>query len=189
MNFLVQINSSWTLFLDRDGVINREKENDYIRNAHELHLYDGAAEAIAFFNRVFHRVVVVTNQRGIGKGLMSVADLQGIHEYLSEQLAYVGAKIDAYYFAPQLSNDAEDRKPNTGMGLKAQRDFPSIEFAKSVMIGNNISDMQFGKHLGMKTVYVNTTSPRTEAHPSIDWFSTDLADFAKTLQAVHMPNK
>jgi D-glycero-D-manno-heptose 1,7-bisphosphate phosphatase len=183
MNFLPQIDNSWTLFLDRDGVINLEKENDYIRSASELILYKGAAEAIAYCNLIFQITVVVTNQRGIGKGLMTEADLQSIHALLSEQLAYVGGNIDAYYFAPQLSNDAQDRKPNTGMGLQAQRDFPSIEFAKSVMIGNNISDMQFGKNLGMKTVYLNTTSPRTEAHPCIDWYSTDLADFAKTLQA------
>lgn len=189
MNFLAQIDHSWTLFLDRDGVINREKENDYIRNAQELHLYDGAAEAIACFNRIFHRVVVVTNQRGIGKGLMSEADLHGIHSLLSEQLAKVRGHIDAYYFAPQIENDAEDRKPNTGMGLKAKHDFPSIDFAKSVMIGNNISDMEFGKNLGMKTVYVNTTSPRTEAHPSIDLYSLNLADFASSLQVVHSSNK
>lgn len=185
MSFLQNIDSTWTLFLDRDGVINHEKENDYIRNARELKLYEGADDAIAFFNTIFHFVVVVTNQRGIGKGLMTEDDLKGIHAYLSEQLALVNGRIDAYYFAPQLSNDAEDRKPNTGMGLQAKRDFPSIDFTKSVMIGNNISDMQFGRNLGMKTVYLNTTSPRTEPHPTIDWYCNNLADFAHSLKTIN----
>jgi len=185
MSFLQDIDSTWTLFLDRDGVINYEKENDYIRNAQELTLYEGAEQAIAFFNTIFHCTVVVTNQRGIGKGLMTEGDLKGIHDALTEKLHHVGGHIDAYYFAPQRSNDAEDRKPNTGMGLQAKRDFPSIDFTKSVMIGNNISDMQFGRNLGMKTVYLNTTSPRNEPHPSIDWYSADLASFAHTLKSTN----
>lgn len=175
MNFLAQIDNSWTLFLDRDGVINREKENDYIRTAAELTLYEGAAEAIAYCNRLFQHTVVVTNQRGIGKGLMTTSDLHGIHSLLSEQLAKVRGHIDAYYFAPQLENDAEDRKPNTGMGFQAKRDFPNINFSKSVMVGNNLSDMAFGRNLGMKTVYVNTTSPMKEAHPLIDIILPNLA--------------
>lgn len=182
MSFLQQIDKSWTLFLDRDGVINIEKENDYIRSAKELILYEGAAEAIAYCNSLFQHVVVVTNQRGIGKGLMTTSDLQGIHSLLSEELAKVHGHIDAYYFAPQIENDAEDRKPNTGMGLQAKRDFPSIDFSKSVMVGNNLSDMAFGKNLGMKTVYVNTTSPRHEAHPLIDIILPNLAALPNALK-------
>jgi histidinol phosphatase-like enzyme len=101
--------------------------------------------------------------------------LHGIHSLLSEQLAKVRGHIDAYYFAPQLENDAEDRKPNTGMGFQAKHDFPNINFSKSVMVGNNLSDMAFGRNLGMKTVYVNTTSPMHEAHPLIDLILPNLA--------------
>ena len=183
MSFLNQIQSDWTLFLDRDGVINVEKEADYIRSAKELVVYEGVPEALHFFNACFARILVVTNQRGIGKCLMTEADLAGIHQALSEILAEHHAKIDAYYFAPQLDSNAEDRKPNTGMGLKAKRDFPAIEFSKSIMVGNNISDMLFGKRLGMFTVYVNTTSPRQEAHPDIDMICADLPDLANKLRA------
>ncbi len=182
MSPLPNINNTWTLFLDRDGVINIEKDNDYIRNASELQVYPHALEAIAYFNTLFKRVLVVTNQRGIGKGLMTEQDLHGIHRALNNQLAEVGGRIDAFYFAPQLSNDAEDRKPNTGMGLQAKRNFSDIDFSFSVMVGNNISDMQFGRNLGMFTVYVNTTSPRTEAHPCIDLICADLNDFAQQLR-------
>ena len=70
---------------------------------------------------------------------------------------YHWLRIDEIYYAPDLESDAHHRKPNTGMGLQAKQDFPSIDFSKSVMVGNNFSDMDFGKRLGMKTVFVETT--------------------------------
>lgn len=182
MNVLPHFDRTWSLFLDRDGVINIEKENDYIRHADELMLYPKAPQAIAMFNAIFKHVLVVTNQRGIGKGLMSETDLTQIHQRMDEYLKQANAHIEAYYFAPQLNNDAEDRKPNPGMGYQAKRQFPDIDFNKSVMVGNNLSDMGFGRNLGMFTVYVNTTSPRTENHPDIDWYCKDLHELAQYIQ-------
>ncbi len=170
-----------TLFLDRDGVINIEKQGDYIRHVAEFVLYDGVPEALSLLTKKFARILVVTNQRGIGRGLMTANDLDAIHQHLSELAEKAGAKIDAYYFAPDADKEAINRKPNTGMALQAKRDFPGIDFANSVMVGNNLSDMQFGKRMGMQTVFLRTTHPSQQPDTVIDHFYDSLLDFAKNI--------
>lgn len=182
MDFIDDINEEWTLFLDRDGVINIEKDQDYIRNVNEFIFYDDILSHFPILNKTFGRIIVVTNQRGIGKNLMTHDDLHGIHQHIIDELKKVKATIHRFYYAPDLETDAEDRKPNIGMGLKAKKDFPEIDFRKSVMVGNNISDVEFGHRLGMKTVYVNTTKPRTEGHPSIDLMLDSLPTFCKMIE-------
>lgn len=181
MSFLNDIDNSWTLFLDRDGVLNIEKDQDYIRHVAEFEFYPNIASQFYKLNQRFPLILVVTNQRGIGKGLMTESDLHEIHQHIQTQLNLHQGRIHQFYFAPDLDNNAPNRKPNIGMGLQAKLDFPQIEFKKSIMIGNNISDMEFGRGLGMKTVYVNTTKPRTEPHPSIDLLVENLIDFIDRL--------
>lgn len=175
-----KINNEWTLFLDRDGVINYEKENDYIRNKHEFVLYNHVKEAFQIFKKRFQKIIIVTNQRGIGKGYMSHQDLHEIHNYLQELL--LENRIDAFYYASDIESNAPNRKPNTGMGLQAKKDFPEIDFNKSIMIGNNISDMKFGKTLGMTTLFLTTTNPTQKENELIDFFYQSLYEFAKELQ-------
>lgn len=175
------LNKDWTLFLDRDGVINIEKHLDYIRSAEELQCYPGVIEKFSTLNQVFGRVVVVTNQRGIGKGLMTTNDLQSIHHHLSRQLKQHQAHIDAYYFAPDIDSLSPNRKPNTGMALQAKQQFSEIDFERSIMVGNNLSDMEFGKRMLMKTVFVETTTPIEEPHPWIDLKLPDLVSFIELL--------
>lgn len=178
MNFIYTIDQTWTLFLDRDGVINHEKKDDYIRTADEFVFYDGVPEAMKKLAETFGLIVIVTNQRGIGRGLMTTHDLDTIHEYMLDTIKAAGGRIDRIYFAPDIDSHAEDRKPNTGMGLKAKLDFPQIEFQKSVMVGNNLSDMKFGKGLDMHTVYVETTHPLDDHHELIDLKLDGLVSFA-----------
>ncbi len=181
MDFLKDIDNTWTLFLDRDGVINFEKKDDYIRNLDEFTLYEGVLEAFKLFANKFHKIIIVTNQRGIGKGLMTHDDLHTIHHHLQKEVTSKGSNIDSFYYAPDLETDAINRKPNTGMAMQAKADHPDIDFAKSIMIGNNISDMLFGKTLGMKTVFLQTTNPQQDVHEAIDEFSPTLLDFAKKI--------
>ena len=181
MNFLNKIDNTWTLFLDRDGVINHEKKGDYIRNVDEFQLYDGVLDAFRMMANRFHKIIVVTNQRGIGKGLMTHEDVKQIHALLQTEVVVKGGNIDAFYYAPELESGAINRKPNTGMALQAKNDFPSIDFTKSTMIGNNISDMGFGRNVGMTTVFLNTTNPDQGPHPTIDYFYPTLLDFAKSI--------
>ncbi|ULQ53903.1 D-glycero-alpha-D-manno-heptose-1,7-bisphosphate 7-phosphatase [Flavihumibacter fluvii] len=179
---LKSVDKTWTLFLDRDGVINREKKDDYIYHPGEFEFYDGAMEAMQLFSIRFNKVIIVTNQRGVEKGLMSLENLHDVHDHMTDALAGVGATIDKIYYCTSVANDHPDRKPQPGMALQAKNDFPDIDFSKSIMVGNNLSDMEFGRNAGMFTVFVKTTSPDINLpHPSIDLAFTDLLNFSRAL--------
>jgi D-glycero-D-manno-heptose 1,7-bisphosphate phosphatase len=157
------------LFLDRDGVINIEKEGSYIFNKSEFEFYEGALKSLAHISTAFDYTIIVTNQRGVGRGLMSVADLEEIHKYLKASVQKEGGVIHEIYYAPNIERDHPMRKPNTGMAMLAKADYPDIDFLQSVMVGNNISDMQFGKTLGMHTIFLHTTQHPIELpHPLVD---------------------
>lgn len=154
------IDSSWCLFLDRDGVINTRKKGGYIQTVEEFDFLPGACEAIAVLSGIFNYVFVVTNQQGIGKGLMTESNLSEIHRYMAEQVKTNGGTITKCYHAPDLDSENNQlRKPNTGMGLLAKGDFPDVDFSKSVMVGDSDTDILFGIKLGMKTVRVVTDEP------------------------------
>lgn len=144
------------VFLDRDGVINKKLENDYVKKIDEFEFLPNAIEAVKNLNDIFDRTIIVTNQRGIGRGLMSEEDLNLVHRFMLNELQKRGAKIDAIYFCPH-DNEVqfcECRKPNIGMALKAKSDFPEIDFSKSFMVGDSISDMEFGRNAGMLKIYI-----------------------------------
>lgn len=158
--FFDQIDASWTLFLDRDGVINVRKMGGYIESIDEFQFLPEVPEAIAYFSSIFKYVFVVTNQQGIGKKIMTTRNLLAIHDYMCGQIENVGGKITACYFAPQLKTENSDmRKPGPGMAIQAQKDFPETDFSKAVMIGDTDSDIRFGMNLGMKTIRVKTIEP------------------------------
>jgi D-glycero-D-manno-heptose 1,7-bisphosphate phosphatase len=137
------IDSNWTLFLDRDGVINHRIWDDYVKKTSEFVLLEGVAESISKFNQLFYKVLVVTNQQGIGKGLMTERNLFEIHSYCSELLKKNNGHIDQYYFAPDLKNAQNNmRKPSSGMALKAKSDFPQIDCSKSILGGDTDSEIE-----------------------------------------------
>ncbi len=151
----LHIDKSWTLFLDRDGVINVRLIGDYVKRVDEFEFLPGAPEAIARFSKQFGRIIVVTNQQGIAKSVYSHEDLAAIHAHMQAEIEKAGGKIERVYYAPQAaSENSPMRKPGTGMALQAQKDFPEIDFSKSVMIGDSQSDMEFGKAAGMKVIFV-----------------------------------
>ncbi len=175
----LNINKEWTLFLDRDGVINKKLDNDYVKHSTEFEFIDGVLPALATLNNLFGTIVVVTNQQCIGKGLITVDDLDLIHKNMLYEITYLKGRIDKVYFAPQLvSENHEYRKPNIGMALQAQKDFPNINFEKSIIVGDSLSDMQFGKTAGMKTVFISDIPQTNEL---IDFQFKGLAYFAHTL--------
>ncbi|MEO6683098.1 MAG: HAD-IIIA family hydrolase [Ginsengibacter sp.] len=181
MNTLKNIDKSWTLFIDRDGVINHEKTDDYIHTWDEFEFYDGVKEAMKIFNDTFGRIVVVTNQRGIARGLTRLENLEIIHENMVLEIEKAGGRIDKIYFCPDM--DGPDRKPNHGMGLKAINDFPEIDLSKSVMIGNTLSDMAFGRNLDVAiNIFLPTTRKEVDIKDSqIDLVFPDLISVAKAL--------
>ncbi len=176
------IDKSWTLFLDRDGVINHEKHEDYIHTWEEFRFYDGVTEAIKIFTGIFNRVLVITNQRGVGKGLTKLDDLHTIHANMLEAIVQAGGHLDAIYYCSELDNDNPFRKPNPGMGLEAAREFPDIDLKRCIMVGNTLSDMHFGRNLGAVTVFLPTTRPEVSLDdPAIDFTFPSLLDFANAI--------
>lgn len=146
------LDSSWTLFLDRDGVINERIFGGYVTRIDEFIFRKDFINAIPELSRRFGRIIVVTNQQGVGKGLMSERNLSEIHNYMVDEIRNRGGRIDGVYAATNLMGSENDRrKPNPRMGLEAQAEFPEIDFSKSLMIGDTDSDIIFGKNLGMKT--------------------------------------
>ncbi len=148
-------NKTWTLFLDRDGVINKELRDDYVTRWEDFNFEEGALSALAKLSAIFGRIVIVTNQRGIGIQKMTEEDLNAIHQQMQKAIEVAGGRIDAIYFAPAEDRSDIRRKPNPTMALEAQHDFPEIDLLKSVIVGNSISDMEFGRNAGMKTVFID----------------------------------
>lgn len=151
------IDSGWTLFLDRDGVINERIWGGYVTTVEEFRFCPGALEAINGFSAVFGRIIVVTNQQGISKGIMTEGNLLEVHTYMCQTVKEAGGRIDRCYFASNLAGTFPDRrKPNGAMGREAKADFPEIDFQRAVMVGDAATDLRFGKDLGMKTVLVKS---------------------------------
>lgn len=179
---LQQIDKSWTLFLDRDGVINIDKEGSYIFSVDEFVFSTGAPALFKKLAEKFHRIIIVTNQRGVGRELMTEEALSSIHRHMTLQIEAAGGRIDAIYYCTSLHNTHPERKPNPGMAVRAKLNFPEIDFSKSVMVGNNLSDMHFGRNAGMHTIFVKTTRPHQQLpHPDIDLAFNGLEDFVKAL--------
>lgn len=180
----LNIDKTWTLFLDRDGVINLHYPNDYVKTWDEFYFLEGALDAIAALSKVFKRIIVVTNQQGVGKGLMSQTDLRFIHNEMLKEVRKHGGRIHAIYAATDVvQNDVHKmRKPQIGMALKAKKDFVEIDFAKSMMVGDSVSDMHFGKNAGMFTVYIGDHSKlNTDENAIIDVKSESLLAFSRSL--------
>ncbi len=152
----LKIDKTWTLFLDRDGVMNVRLIDDYVKTPEDFTFIERVPEAIRELSSKFGRIIVVTNQQGIGKGLMNESDLKKVHNKMLTGINEIGGKIDKIYFSPFKKEENNiTRKPQVGMALQARNEFPEINFKKSVMLGDSISDIIFGKRLKMKTVFVS----------------------------------
>lgn len=182
-----EIDNTWTLFLDRDGVINIESVGSYITSWSEFNYHKGVPEAISSLSKIFGTIVIVSNQRGVGRGIMSVDALREINTNLRASLEEYGGRIDKIYNCTAVSDEDRNRKPNTGMGLQAQEDFPSIDFKRSIMVGNSMSDMEFGKRLSMHTIFLTTKhDPVSLPNDLIDEQYPSLHDWAKNLAPAEM---
>jgi D-glycero-D-manno-heptose 1,7-bisphosphate phosphatase len=140
-------------FLDRDGVINKKApEGEYITRWEEVEFLPGVARSIALLNQAGFFVIVVSNQRCVAKGLVTVAEVEALHRRMWDELAHVGARIDAAYYCPHDTHPAcRCRKPKPGMLLDAARDH-EIELAASWMIGDTDADVEAGRTAGVNTV-------------------------------------
>lgn len=176
------IDHEWTLFLDRDGVLNVDNIHGYILNWKEFKFYDGVIDAMAIFSKLFSKIILVTNQRGVGKGLMSIQDLENIHQNMLFHIREGGGRMDLLLHCDSVLNDHPCRKPNPGMAFKAKEQFPSIDFKKSIMVGNTGSDMEFGRNIGAYTVYIHTREDKIPRPEIVDAQFENLYHLAKYLE-------
>ncbi len=163
-----------TVFLDRDGVINRKlAEGEYVSSWERFELLPGVVEAVARLNGAGLRVVVVTNQRGVALGRYRAADVEEIHARFQALLAERGARVDAFYYCPHDRRQCGCRKPLTGMFEQARAEFAAIAAETSVMVGDSLSDIEFGRAAGMRTIFVSGDA----AHRKPGWErGAELAD-------------
>lgn len=143
-----------TLLLDRDGVINRLRPNDYVKCWDEFEFLPNVLETLSKWNKQVKHIFVVTNQRGVGKGLMTEDDLLGIHKRMCDEIVRHGGRIDKIYYCTALTEDDCRRKPGTGMFKEILRDYPDIKPSDCLMIGDSDSDMKFAENCGIKGIKV-----------------------------------
>lgn len=140
------------VFIDRDGTINVNV--GYIDNPEEFKIYPGVIEGIKLLEKKGFKIIIVTNQSGIGRGYFSKKTLEKINQKMKDELSTNGANIDAIYYCPHHPDENCDcRKPKTGMLETAITDF-NINAEKSYFIGDRILDMEAGRRIGCKTVLV-----------------------------------
>jgi len=144
-----------TVFLDRDGVINvKAPEGDYVKSFDEFELLPGAVEGIALLRAAGLHLAVVTNQRGIALGRMSVSDVEDIHL----RMRAMGVDVDAVYYCPHDKDSCDCRKPGTGMLTRAAREVPGVDLESAAIVGDSESDMEAGRRLGLTLVKIGAAS-------------------------------
>lgn len=179
------VNRQWSLFLDRDGVINERIIGSYVSDTKQFIIKDDFLSAIKILRPLFGYIFVVTNQQGIGKGLMTEDNLHDIHDYLKNIMQKEDVFLDGIYHCPHLETENCDcRKPNIGMAEQIKRDFPTVNFKKSVMVGDALSDILFGKRCGMVTAFIGDEmpDPKMDAHLMPDYFCQNLLEFAHLIE-------
>ena len=182
----LKIDEGWTLFLDRDGVINKRILGGYIRNWEQFEFIPGVPDALKILSSRFRRIIIVSNQQGIGKGLMSEKELDDVHKKMTSEIKRNNGRIDGIYHSPSLENEHSlNRKPNVGMALKARKDFPMVNFKRSIMVGDSVSDMVFGKRLKMVNVFLSEDTQQIRRnHRYIDLVYPDLLSFAEAIAGI-----
>jgi D-glycero-D-manno-heptose 1,7-bisphosphate phosphatase len=140
------------VFLDRDGVINRKaREGAYVTRWEEFHFLPEVAEGIALLNKAGWSVIVISNQRCVAKGLLTIEELESLHQRMREELVAAGARLDGIYYCPhEVWPACSCRKPAPGMLLTAAKEH-QIDLQGSWMIGDSETDMEAGKRAGCKT--------------------------------------
>lgn len=169
----------WCLFIDRDGVINRRILGGYVRTWEQFEFEPGALGALAALADWAPRIVVVTNQQGVGKGLMTGADLEEIHRRMCREIEEAGGRIDDVRVCPHLADDeCECRKPAPGMAQDYLLAHPEIDGALSIMVGDTDSDIEMGRRLAAVTGGTTTVRIDEVEDPLADLTFPNLAAFA-----------
>lgn len=165
------------VFLDRDGTI--MEDVDYCGRAEDVHVYEGASAAIRCMKEVGYKIIVITNQSGIGRGYFSEESYRAVEAEMERQL---GAElIDASYFCPDHPDAASTRrKPDPGMVHEAASDH-HLDLARSYFIGDKRIDAECGRNAGVRTILVNTGKKERDTNSMADWLARDLSEAAEII--------
>jgi histidinol-phosphate phosphatase family protein len=179
-----KIDQNWTLFLDRDGVLNERIVDDYVRKWEDWTWAEDALTALVTLSKVFGKLVVVTNQRGIARGLYSEKDLATIHKQMSAEVKAAGGRIDAIYYCPHDKDAAcECRKPKPGMLFKAAKEHAAIDLKRAILVGDSISDMEAAKAAKVPGVFIGKM--HRDLPNNVLTALPDLATFARLFEREH----
>jgi D-glycero-D-manno-heptose 1,7-bisphosphate phosphatase len=142
--------------LDRDGVINRDL-GTYCFRPEDFDPIPGSIDAIATLRRKGHKIVVITDQGGIEKGLYKEADVEAVHTKMFQLLGEAGcSSIDAIYYSASSRKDDPFAKPNTGMFKRCEKEIPDIKFNQGYYVGDKIKDLKAAMRMGAKPILVRT---------------------------------
>ncbi len=168
------------LFLDRDGVLNERNPEGYILNPEELKILPGVPEAVARLNKYFARIIIISNQQGVAKGLMTHDDLHVVNKTLLKAIEEGGGSIDDVIYCTDSAGTPNNcRKPSLAMAREAQNRFPEIDLAHSWMVGDTGSDMQFAINGGMHGIMIGPENLRDDLEQFIEGRFDSLLDFAR----------
>lgn len=137
------------ILLDRDGVINSLRQGDYVKCWNEFEFLPGVKETIAKWSECVNHIFVVTNQRGVGKGLMTEEALCSINRRMCDEIISEGGRIDKVYYCTSLAEDDIRRKPGRGMFDDILKDYPDVVPERCIMIGDADTDMVFAENCGI----------------------------------------
>jgi len=182
------IDRQWTLFLDRDGVINRRIPDGYINEIRDFEFLPKVLPTLAQLSKLFGYIIVVTNQQGIGKGILTEKQLTHIHQFMMQKVVEAGGCIDSVYYCGDLAGQNNNcRKPSPTLAYRAKQDYPGIDFNKSVVVGDAISDVAFGQNLGMKTILIGEQLgyPDPDQKYEPDFILPDLPSVSSILKLNH----
>jgi len=170
-----------SLFIDRDGVINKRNFDGYITHITEFEFLPGVIEAFKILRPIFENIFIITNQQGVAKKLMRIEDLNSIHEFMLANLLAENIEIQEVYCCTHLeSENCDCRKPKTAFFEIATQKYQNINKEKSFMVGDTITDMMFGRNSGIKTVLITEEADiKQENINMIDYNYKSLYEFAK----------
>ncbi|HUS87616.1 MAG TPA: HAD-IIIA family hydrolase [Bacteroidales bacterium] len=175
----------WSLFLDRDGVINRHIERGYVLNPGQLEIIEGVSSALPLLSRYFNYIFIVTNQQCVGRGLITMSEVDAIHDMMRSLIDPKRQYITDIFVSPCIEEERNEyRKPGTGMAKKAAALYRGVNLSRSVMAGDSATDMIFGRNAGMLNVLIGRES--VEDISLYDWSFNSLYDFAVEIETQAM---
>jgi len=172
------------VFLDRDGVINRNLDNDYVKSWADFEFLANAKDAISRLSKNGYEIIVVTNQACVNKNLVSSDIVEEIHRKMIDEISAAGGRIKGVYYCPHRQDEnCECRKPKPGMLLQAALDY-DIELSQTYLVGDSMRDIEAGASMACKTIWVMTghgakqISQRTMWKIQPDYIAEDLSSAA-----------